>query len=63
MSDKSISFELSPQHAEVIRAIAGNREVRITATLVEGNKARIDLIAFNPPLVISTYGPYDKLQG
>jgi hypothetical protein len=75
-AEKSITFDLPADQARVIRAIAGERKVRLGATLV-GNAVRIDFIACNAPFVacnapfvacnapfvITKYGPYDKLQG
>ena len=73
--EKGITFELPEEQARAIRALAGDRKVRIGATVI-GSGVRVDFVACNSPFVacnspfvacnapfvVTRYGPYEKLQ-
>jgi hypothetical protein len=44
--DRPIEFELSPEHQQAIKALAGARQVRLTGRVVQG-KLRVDFVACN----------------
>ena len=44
--DRPIEFELSPEHQQAIRALAGSRPARLSGRVVEG-RLRVDFVAFD----------------
>lgn len=49
-SSDPISFDLSNDQVQALRAIAGNRQIRLMGRL-EGNKLRINFVACNAAFV------------
>jgi hypothetical protein len=45
-----ISFEVSEEHSRALKALAGNRKVRLLGH-VSGNKLVVDFVACNAPFV------------
>jgi hypothetical protein len=50
MADKPLSFEVPKEHADAIRKVAGNRQVRIMGK-VQGNQLSVDFVACNAAFV------------
>ncbi|VBM56244.1 Uncharacterised protein [Burkholderia pseudomallei] len=53
MADKNagpISFDLDPEHAKALQALAGNRRVRLSG-VVQGGKLVVNFIACNAAFV------------
>jgi hypothetical protein len=48
--NKSIEFELSPEHEQALRTIAGGRQVRLSGRVVQGS-LRVDFVACNAPFL------------